>query len=529
MAEVDDFINAIAMQETGGEPNPYQARWGKYAINPAYVASMSQLYLGRTMTSDQYLSSPALQDELGRAALTALYNRYGVDGAASSWYSGNPNLSTSTRAQPGGPSIANYVASVRSKMGVGGGTSAAADLSAAQPVAAPAEGSQLDTDHDGLTDAYERSVGTDPNNPDSDYDGLMDGFEVAGSRSNPLSADSDQDGLADATEVALGTDPSSADTDHDGLTDQVEVRFGTNPVAADAGDGLPPSSAPGMSATATALASATAAPTALHVTVPTAPAPPPTSSQAPGRAEGPIVDRFVQAAVNQRGDRYVYGAETSLSDPNPKVFDCSELTQWAAHQAGVTIPDGAEYQYMDLKQKHALVSVEEALHTKGALLFYFSSEPTPANPRPSRAHVAISLGDGRTIEARGRAYGVDEFSAKNRFNYAGVIPGISATDAAPTHPEPAVAPAVTTASYEIDQGTTPDRVNDTDHDGLTDAFERLARTGVTRADTDSDGLSDSYEALVSHTDPLSADTDTDGAPDAMEASPGAPTPATWPE
>jgi hypothetical protein len=42
---------------------------------------------------------------------------------------------------------------------------------------------------------------------------------------------------------------------------------------------------------------------------------------------------------------------------------------------------------------------------------------------------------------------------------------------------------------------------DTDHDGLTDAFERLAGTAPTLADTDRDGLTDGFE-LDHHSDPL---------------------------
>ena len=135
-------------------------------------------------------------------------------------------------------------------------------------------------------------------------------------------------------------------------------------------------------------------------------------------------DAFVEAALAQKGDSYVFGAEADLDDANPDTFDCSELTQWAADQVGVTIPDGAMYQYLDLKGKGQLMDVDEALHTKGALLFYFSSEPTSSGGRPSTAHVAISLGDGRTIEARGTSYGVNEFGGEGRFNYAGVIPGM---------------------------------------------------------------------------------------------------------
>lgn len=43
------------------------------------------------------------------------------------------------------------------------------------------------------------------------------------------SRDSDDDGLSDAEESALGTDPQDADTDNDGWEDGEEVKLGTNP------------------------------------------------------------------------------------------------------------------------------------------------------------------------------------------------------------------------------------------------------------------------------------------------------------
>jgi hypothetical protein len=66
-----------------------------------------------------------------------------------------------------------------------------------------------DSDNDGLTDADELRLGTDPNNADSDGDGLSDGLEV-GLGTNPLSADTDDDGLSDGEEHGLGTDPKVA-------------------------------------------------------------------------------------------------------------------------------------------------------------------------------------------------------------------------------------------------------------------------------------------------------------------------------
>jgi len=137
-------------------------------------------------------------------------------------------------------------------------------------------------------------------------------------------------------------------------------------------------------------------------------------------------EQFVNTALSQQGKPYVWGSSASPADASPASFDCSELTKWAAARAGVTIPDGAAHQYVWLKENGATMSVEQALRTPGALLFHFDSEPQPGlTGEPEHAHVAISLGNGTTIEARGHAYGVGVFDATNRFDYAGMIPGMT--------------------------------------------------------------------------------------------------------
>jgi cell wall-associated NlpC family hydrolase len=135
---------------------------------------------------------------------------------------------------------------------------------------------------------------------------------------------------------------------------------------------------------------------------------------------------FLLNALAQTGDAYVWGASASPTDPHPKAFDCSELVKWAAARAGVTVPDVAQNQYLWAKSHGTLIPVQQAINTPGALLFSFSSEPGPGNMYPAHAHVAISLGNGKTIEARGKAYGVGSFDAANRFNYAALVPGLTA-------------------------------------------------------------------------------------------------------
>jgi cell wall-associated NlpC family hydrolase len=138
--------------------------------------------------------------------------------------------------------------------------------------------------------------------------------------------------------------------------------------------------------------------------------------------------QFVSNALAEQGKPYVYGASASITDPNPRAFDCSELTKWAAARAGVTIPDGATAQYLYTRDHGTTMTVQQALHTPGALLFHFGHEPRDLGDIPADGHVAISLGDGvHTIEARGHAYGTNVFdnAAGRSFNFAGMIPAMS--------------------------------------------------------------------------------------------------------
>lgn len=194
---------------------------------------------------------------------------------------------------------------------------------------------------------------------------------------------------------------------------------------------------------------------------------------------------FLQSALAQEGDIYDFGHEVDLDDANPDVFDCSELVQWAAAQAGVEVTDGSWLQYRQVAQQGGVMTVDEALRTPGALLFRFNGDPT-AGGRPSSAHVAISLGDGRTIEARGTSYGVGTFDADGRgWTHAGVLPELSG--------------AVLGSPPVIEQ---IDPYGDSDGDGILDRYEVLIGSDPFNRDTDGDGFVDSVELIDYATDPL---------------------------
>ncbi|PQP33748.1 glycoside hydrolase, partial [Desulfobacteraceae bacterium SEEP-SAG9] len=107
--------------------------------------------------------------------------------------------------------------------------------------------------------------------------------------------------------------------------------------------------------------------------------------------------------------------EVRPAESDPKAFDCSELIEWACARLDIEpkMPDGSWYQVRHCNSQNTIIEIAKAIKTPGALLFSFSSSPYKG-PRPKRSHVAISNGDGRTFEARGRRYGVGFFEAKDR-------------------------------------------------------------------------------------------------------------------
>ncbi len=142
------------------------------------------------------------------------------------------------------------------------------------PEPTPTLDPELDSDGDGIPDAYEEQIGTDPHSKDSDEDGIEDGAEVIMDL-NPLSDDTDGDGTPDAQEDDDGdgltlqeefnhgtypwsddsdvdgisdweeinnyrTDPMDPDTDGDGIEDGDEIKLGIDPTLPDSdGDGIP--------------------------------------------------------------------------------------------------------------------------------------------------------------------------------------------------------------------------------------------------------------------------------------------------
>ncbi len=142
--------------------------------------------------------------------------------------------------------------------------------------------------------------------------------------------------------------------------------------------------------------------------------PPPAS----GRTSVAFADRcyrLVTHGIDGSRPAYLFGAEVRLSDASPDRIDCSELVQWGVYQiTHDSWVDGSRNQWAACTH----VPVADAIRTKGALLFVSGS----GSPNGIH-HVAVSMGNGMTAEARSRytTPQVGSWAAHGRFQYGGRI------------------------------------------------------------------------------------------------------------
>ncbi len=147
------------------------------------------------------------------------------------------------------------------------------------------------------------------------------------------------------------------------------------------------------------------------------------------------VETILRLAVSQVGKPYIFGSQPQSTDPSPPAFDCSSFVRWCCARAGVapSLPPLTYFQQIHCITYGTIIPVDQAIGTRGALLFNHrdkAGQPhTPSEPVDpgfySVAHMAFSLGDGRTVEAANQVLDVCVRSAYNRgWTAAGTIPGI---------------------------------------------------------------------------------------------------------
>ena len=106
------------------------------------------------------------------------------------------------------------------------------------------DASNTDSDNDGLSDATENFLGSDPNDADSDDDGVIDGLEPNYSDDNDgdglidvLDPDSDNDGLWDGTEMGVTTPNADTDVNAGHFIPDADPATRTSPLIADTDGG----------------------------------------------------------------------------------------------------------------------------------------------------------------------------------------------------------------------------------------------------------------------------------------------------
>ena len=130
-------------------------------------------------------------------------------------------------------------------------------------------------------------------------------------------------------------------------------------------------------------------------------------------------------ALKEVGKPYVLGSE-GPPEESLKTWDCSELVQHLLGQVGViqvtdskgritliNAFDGAGFQW----ERSRSIPLDAGLKLPGALLFVQSQAAYAAKPH-NIGHVAISLGNGYILEARGKAYGVTIGPVRSSFTLA---------------------------------------------------------------------------------------------------------------
>lgn len=136
--------------------------------------------------------------------------------------------------------------------------------------------------------------------------------------------------------------------------------------------------------------------------------------------------------ITRIGCQYKLGVVVPKNDFAYKnAFDCAEFASWLVYQVGEilygcdtsdtsrakTADAYTGFWARDAKSKGRIISVKEAIATKGAFLLRVGVDKTIG-------HIVCSDGKGGTIEAHSTAKGVGRFSTDNRrFDMGILIPG----------------------------------------------------------------------------------------------------------
>jgi hypothetical protein len=188
-----------------GTPTPEAAE-----VQPAATATATQSAADQADDDNDGLTNAA-EDEAGTDPNLADTDEDGLTDGEEAAETGTSPLSTDTDSDGvlDGDEVAQGTDPLDGIAGAPAGEDTAAEETpAAEPPPADVVAAPGDSDGDGLEDAIEVELGTDPVDLDTDDDGLTDGDEYYVHQTGTRNPDTDGDGVVDGDEITNGTDPN---------------------------------------------------------------------------------------------------------------------------------------------------------------------------------------------------------------------------------------------------------------------------------------------------------------------------------
>jgi hypothetical protein len=123
---LDQLLYGIRQVESGGNYSVVNSigAVGAYQVMKANIPGWTKMALGHSLTWQQFRGSRSAQDTVAAYMLGKFYNKYGAEGAAAMWFSGQPN--PNSRASDGGNTVRQYVNKVMANAGGSAGVSGSA-------------------------------------------------------------------------------------------------------------------------------------------------------------------------------------------------------------------------------------------------------------------------------------------------------------------------------------------------------------------------------------------------------------------
>ncbi len=310
---------------------------------------------------------------------------------------------------------------------------------------------------------------------------ILNGFQLVSRTVDPMQ-DTDGDGLTDAYELEHGTNPLQADTDGDGLPDGWEVLFGFDPLTASTQTFINVNLGKGVKAGQAALGMGTNDFWNGYY---------PTNGIGGFIDPGVLVPLIAANGTNTVAGMLVFNVSlTGTNTVGDVMFD-----SWLAangtnlYVTFTNLPYGRfdiyVYGHGDSNELDSTINLQAAWSDYGT-------------------QVTTNTGDWNTSTwAEGAQYVVFRDVLIPSGQNVQITVGTNSSGLA-------ILNGIQLVSKPLDP------MQDSDGDGLTDAYELEHGTNPFAADTDGDGISDGDEVNVYGTNPLLVDTDGDGLPDAWE-------------